>query len=101
MSVFHRMTAAGVVLSGLLLSTAVPARANGHEKCEKEIHEAEEELHKAIERHGADSRDAHYRRHELDEVRDRCRHKEHERHEKLEKEHHELHEELEKHDNSY
>ncbi len=101
MSVFQRMTAVAIVLSGLLLGTAVPVRANGREECEEDIHKAEKELGKAIKEHGADSRDADYRRHELDEIRDHCRHKEHEGHEKLEKEHHELHEELEKHEHSH
>jgi len=100
MSVSRRMTPVVIVLGGLLLGTA-PLRAdNLHKECKEEIRDAEKELSKAIKKHGADSRDAEIRQHELDEIRDHCRHSEHERREMLEKEHHELHEELE-HEHGY
>jgi len=100
MSVIRRMTPVAIVLSGLLLGPA-PVRAdNLHKECKEEIRDAEKELSKAIKKHGADSRDAEIRQHELDEIRDHCRHTEHERREMLEKEHHELHEELE-HEHGY
>jgi hypothetical protein len=102
MSVFHKTTPVAIVLSGLLLGTAATARADDYrEECREEIREAEKELSKAIKKHGADSRDAEIRMHELDKIRDRCRHKEHERREMLEKEHHEIHEELEHEHGSY
>ena len=46
-------------------------------KCERRIHNAEENLRKAIARHGEHSRQAEKRRHELEEARERCHHGDH------------------------
>lgn len=40
--------------------------------CDQRIHRAEENLRKAVERHGEHSRQAEERRHELEEARRRC-----------------------------
>src|ERR1700686_982538 len=53
-----------------------PARADDrdekHEKCEKRIHQAEDKLHDAVNRHGEDSRQERKRREELEEAKKRC-----------------------------
>lgn len=60
-----------------LVGSSLPARAE--DKCDRDIHKAEDKLRDAIERHGEHSKQAEKRRHELDEVRHRCgdRHDEH------------------------
>lgn len=59
-----------------LVGSSLPVRAddrdNRHEKCERQIHQAEDKLRDAIQRHGEDSRQAHKRREQLEEVRRRC-----------------------------
>lgn len=59
-----------------LVGSSLPVRADDeherHERCERDIHRAEDKLHDAIERHGERSRQAEKRRHELEEVRHRC-----------------------------
>ena len=67
--------AASVVF--LFLAGAVPiqARDRDHdrdERCERQIRRAEQNLHKAIRRHGEHSRQAEQRRHDLEEARERC-----------------------------
>jgi hypothetical protein len=62
-----------------LVGPSLPARADDrderherHEKCEKRIHQAEDKLHDAVQRHGEDSRQARKRREELEEAKRRC-----------------------------
>ena len=59
-----------------LLGTSAPLKAQDrddrHERCERRIHQAEEKLQSAIQRHGEDSRQAHRRREQLEEVRREC-----------------------------
>lgn len=59
-----------------LVGSSLPVRAddrdNRHEKCERQIHQAEDKLRDAIQRHGEDSRQAHKRREQLEEIRRRC-----------------------------
>jgi uncharacterized protein (DUF3084 family) len=66
--------AAAVLAAFFLLSSAVPLRALDDEKCERQIHKAEANLQRAIQRHGEHSPQAERRRHELEEVRERCHH---------------------------
>ena len=63
----------------LLGVAAVPARADGddhrdggHERCDRSVHKAEQNLEKAVHRHGEHSRQAEQRRHQLEELRERC-----------------------------
>jgi hypothetical protein len=53
-----------------LVSSSVPARAD--ERCERRIHQAEDRVRDAVQRHGEDSRQARKRRAELEEVRRQC-----------------------------
>ena len=53
-----------------LVGSSLPARAE--DKCERDIHRAEDKLRDAVQKHGENSRQAEKRRHELEEVRRRC-----------------------------
>jgi hypothetical protein len=53
-----------------LVGSSVPARAD--ERCERRIHQAEDRVRDAVQRHGEDSRQARKRRAELEEVRRQC-----------------------------
>ena len=55
-----------------LVASSLPARADHDDKCEKQIHQAEEKLRDAIQRHGENSKQAHKRHEQLEEVRRRC-----------------------------
>ena len=59
-----------------LVGPSLPARADDrderHEKCEKRIHQAEDKLRDAVNRHGEESRQARKRREELEEAKRRC-----------------------------
>jgi hypothetical protein len=53
-----------------LVGSSVPVRAD--ERCERRIHQAEDRVRDAVQRHGEDSRQARKRRAELEEVRRQC-----------------------------
>jgi hypothetical protein len=53
-----------------LVGSSLPARAE--DKCERDIHRAEDKLREAVQKHGESSRQAEKRRHELEEVKRRC-----------------------------
>lgn len=60
-----------VLLSAfLMLGGTVPAQARTN--CEKRIQKAENNLRKAVARHGEHSRQAEARRHQLEEAREQC-----------------------------
>jgi len=58
-------------LAGFLVFTAPRVRADEQE-CHERIAKADHKLHKAIERHGYNSKQANHERHELREARERC-----------------------------
>ena len=64
-----------------LVGSTLPVRADDdrRERCERRIHQAEDKLRDAIQRHGEDSRQAHKRREQLEQVRRVCpdRHEDH------------------------
>ena len=64
-----------------LVGSTLPVRADDdrRERCERRIHQAEDKLRDAIQRHGEDSRQAHKRREQLEQVRRDCpdRHEDH------------------------
>jgi hypothetical protein len=72
--------AAFIALS--FLASTIPARAFDRDdhRCERRIHRAEENLDRAVRKHGEHSRQAEQRRHELEEAREHCRHHEGDRH---------------------
>jgi len=53
--------------------SSLPARADDRDnRCEKRIHQAEDNLRDAVQRHGEDSKQARKRRQELEEVKRQC-----------------------------
>jgi Flp pilus assembly protein TadB len=64
------LTVAG--LAGSSITVRAEDRDDRHEACERRVRQAEDKLHDAIQRHGEDSRQAHKRREQLEEVRRRC-----------------------------
>lgn len=69
-----KVLAVALIAFALIIGT-VPARGDDRdEKCERRIHKAEENLERAVHRHGEHSRQADQRRHQLEEVRERCHH---------------------------
>lgn len=75
-----KLLIAALIAFGFMAST-VSVRADD-EKCEKQIHKAQEQLEKAIRKHGEHSEQAEQKRHKLEEVRERCHHDhdDHDRH---------------------
>lgn len=57
----------------ILLLVGGTVRTRSCNNCQQRIHRAEENLQRAIRRHGEHSREAERRRHELQEVRRSCR----------------------------
>ena len=56
-----------------LVGSAVPVRAvDRDDHCERRVRQAEENLERAIRKHGEHSRQAEQRRRELHDVRERC-----------------------------
>jgi len=56
-----------------LAGSSLTARADDRDRrCERRIHQAEDNLRNAVQRHGEDSKQARKRRHELEEVRRQC-----------------------------
>jgi hypothetical protein len=53
-----------------LVGSSLPARAD--DKCDRRIHQAEDKLRDAVQRHGEDSKQARKRRQELEEVKRQC-----------------------------
>ncbi len=58
-----------LTITGLGIASA-PARAD--DKCDRRIHQAEDKLRDAVQRHGEDSKQARKRRHELEEAKRQC-----------------------------
>ncbi len=76
---FKAMFGKGLLFGALAFSVlggmAIPAHADRddhHERCERDVHKAERNLENAVRKHGEHSRQAEKRRHELEEVRERC-----------------------------
>jgi F0F1-type ATP synthase epsilon subunit len=65
---------ATILAALFLFGSAIPVRALDDDRCERRIHKAEENLQKAIRKHGEHSRQAEQKRHELEEAREQCRH---------------------------
>ncbi len=66
-----------------LVGSSLPARAE--DRCDRDIHKAEDRLRDAIAKHGEHSPQAEKRRRERDDVRHRCHrdddhHEDHDRH---------------------
>lgn len=70
-----KLLIAALIAFGFMGST-VTVRADDHDrddrKCEKRVHKAEEQLEKAVRRHGERSEQAERKRHDLEEAREHC-----------------------------
>jgi ribulose kinase len=58
--------------ASMMAGVAAPAYADRDDRCRRDIRKAEENLDKAVRKHGERSRQAEKRRHELEEKRERC-----------------------------
>ena len=58
--------------ASLLAGTALPAHADQDERCRRDIQKAEQNLDKAIRKHGEHSHQAEQRRRDLNAERERC-----------------------------
>jgi hypothetical protein len=63
-----------VFLAGTIPAGALDRDHDRDRKCRQRIEKAEQRLAQAERRHGPGSRQAQQRRHELEEVRERCHH---------------------------
>jgi hypothetical protein len=66
---FARTILSAMLAIALLAGVATPARADRDDKCQRDIHKAEENLEKAVHKHGKHSRQDEDRRHQLEGVR--------------------------------
>ncbi|HYL12578.1 MAG TPA: hypothetical protein VEV41_06065 [Terriglobales bacterium] len=70
---FGKTTLCAMLGASLLAGAAIPAaHADRDDKCRRDIRKAEENLEKAIRKHGERSKRADQRRHQLEEIRERC-----------------------------
>ena len=61
-----------------LVGSSLPVRADDRrEACEKRIHQAEDKLRDAIQRHGEDSKQARKRREQLEQAKRDCPDRDH------------------------
>jgi hypothetical protein len=65
-----RILCLALLAMATLVGSSQPARAD--DKCERRIHQAEEKLRDAVQRHGEDSKEARKRRAELEEAKRNC-----------------------------
>jgi hypothetical protein len=74
---FAKTILCAMLAMSLLAGLATPARADRDDKCRRDIQKAEENLDKAVHKHGEHSRQAEDRRHQLEAVRERCHARDH------------------------
>jgi hypothetical protein len=63
--------------ASLLAGVATPAHADRDDRCRRDVRKAEENLERAVRKHGERSRQAEQRRRQLEEVRERCHMRDH------------------------
>ena len=67
-----KLLIAALIVSGFLGGSVTVWAVDRDDKCEKRVHKAEEQLEKAVRKHGEHSRQAEQKRHDLEEARERC-----------------------------
>jgi len=68
-----KSTLAASLAGGLFLFGGVATvRAGDYDSCRRNVEKWESRLHRDIDRHGVDSRQANHDRHELNEAREKC-----------------------------
>lgn len=65
-----RIFCVALLMIGGLEASLLPARAD--DRCDRRIHQAEDKLRDAVQRHGEDSKQARKRRQELEEAKRQC-----------------------------
>jgi hypothetical protein len=65
-----RILSIALLMMAGLVGSSLPAGAE--DKCDRNIHKAEQKLRDAVEKHGEHSKQAEKRRHELEDVKHRC-----------------------------
>ena len=68
----RKMMLSGILGASLLAGVAVPAYADRDDDCRRNVQQAEQNLEKAVRKHGERSRQAEQRRRKLEAVRERC-----------------------------
>jgi len=76
-NVFGKTMLGAILAVSLLAAVPMPAHADGDDRCRRDIQKAEQNLDKAVRKHGEHSRQAEERRRQLEEVRQRCHWNEH------------------------
>jgi hypothetical protein len=66
-----KMMLCAMLGASLMAGVATSARAD--DRCDRDMRKAQENVDKAVRKHGEHSRQAEDRRHELEAVRERCR----------------------------
>ena len=66
----QKMLSIALLIIAGLVGGSLPARAD--DRCERKIHKAEEKHREAVQRYGENSRQAHKRHEQLEEVRRQC-----------------------------
>jgi len=87
---FGKTVLGALLCVSLLTGGAIPASADRDDRCRRDIRKAEQNLDKAVRKHGERSRQAEQRRHQLEEVRERChmRDRDHDRDHDHDNDHH-------------
>jgi len=86
--IFGKTMLCAMLSASLLAGVATPARADRDDKCSRDIRKAEENVEKAARKHGEHSRQAEERRHQLEEVKERCHRRDHEHDRDSDHDHH-------------
>ena len=68
----RKMMLSGILGASLLAGVAVPAYADRDDDCRRNVQKAEQNMEKAVRKHGERSRQAEQRRRKLEAVRERC-----------------------------
>ena len=69
-----RLLIAALVVFGFAAGTVPAGARDRDDRCEKQVRKAEQDLDKAVRKHGEHSRQAEQKRHQLEEARERCHH---------------------------
>jgi TolA-binding protein len=77
-----------MVGASLLAGVATPARADRDDACRRQVRKAEENLEKAVRKHGQRSKQAEQRRRQLEETRERCHMRDHDHDRDHDRDHH-------------
>lgn len=69
-----KLLVAALIVFGFAAGAVTARAVDRDDRCEKQVRKAEQNLDKAVRKHGEHSRQAEQRRHDLEEARERCHH---------------------------